>query len=387
MIKPEKLEMLAKTFRGLEDILAEEIEHIGGEEIEKGNRYVKFVGDLKLLYKANVYLRTALRILVPIEKTEINSQDDYYNFFRNINWENYLGLHHTFAIDSVIASDIFKNSLFASQRGKDAIVDYFRQKYHKRPSVHKSNPDILINVHLADKELTISLDSSGDSLHKRGYRREGVPAPINEVLAAAIVKLAVKDFKQPIIDPMCGSGTLAIEAAMMGRGMPPGMIRRSYCFQNWANYQPRLMREVYDEIEITDTRIKIFANDISEEAIEHARSNAMRANVNSFIRFSNKDFDEYKAKVKEGVVLINPPYGERLEIEDVEAFYASIGNRLKNHYVGYNAWIISSNVKGMKKIGLKPDRKIKLFNGSLECTLNQYVLFEGGLKGYKEKQD
>jgi putative N6-adenine-specific DNA methylase len=377
--------LVAKTFFGLEELLADEIREIGAKDVEIGRRMVSFKGDKEILYKANIYLRTGLRVLKTLHSFKINNQDDYYKFLRNIEWEKVLGLHHTFAIDSVVHSEIFSNSLFAAQRAKDAIVDSFRAKYHKRPLVDTQNPDVLINIHISDKRVDVALDSSGLPLNRRGYRVAEGPAPINQVLAAALIKLSGWDINTPFIDPMTGSGTFAIEAAMIARNMPPGMIRKDFCFQNWPDYDRKLYRKLLEEIELNDFRPTIIANDIDEGMIEIARQNASKANLASVIRFNNKAFEIYKPRVKEGTIIMNPPYGERLEKDEIQEFYEDIGDTLKERFQGFTAWIISSNMDAMKYIALKPSSKKKVFNGNLECVYAGFEMFTGSMKEYKTK--
>jgi putative N6-adenine-specific DNA methylase len=382
-----KFEMIAKTFSGLEPILAKELESIKAEKITIGRRMVSFVGDEECMYKANIYLRTAIRILKPIFSTKIKTQDEYYNFFRETEWEKYMGLHHTFVIDSVINTDVFNHSLYAAQRAKDGIVDRFKAKYFKRPNVDTENPDLVINVHFTGQQLNISLDSSGQPLSKRGYRVGEGAAPLNQVLAAAMILNSDWDPTTPFVDPMTGSGTLAIEAAMIARHIPPGLIRKEFAFKNWIGYNKALYKKIIDEVELNEIRPKIFANDISEEIIEIARINAQKALVSSYIRFSNKDIADYKPRAKDALVIINPPYGERLKPEQIEKLYADIGSSLKFNFSGSQAWIISSNTEALKHIGLRPSKKMHLYNGSLDCTYARFDLFDGSLKEHKESSN
>lgn len=379
----DKFEMVAKTFFGLEPVLEEELIQLGAEKVEQGRRMVKFTGDKSMMYKANIFLRTALRILKTDYTFKIKTQDDYYQAITEIEWENHLGLHHTFAIDAVVNSEVFKNSLFAAQRAKDAIVDRFRKKYHKRPIVNIEEPDVLINIHINENEVHIGFDSSGASLHKRGYRVAEGMAPINPVLAAAMIKLSKWDFSSPFVDPMTGSGTLAIEAALMARNIPPGVVRNNFSFQNWPDYDKAIYRKLIEEVTIADIKPQIFANDISEQAIEMARQNALKANLTSFIRFSAKSFRVYKPRAEKGTIIINPPYGERLKEEKINSLYKELGDILKENYPQFSAWIISSNKDAMKHVGLKPSAKIKLYNGSLDCIFAGYELFTGSMKEFK----
>jgi putative N6-adenine-specific DNA methylase len=379
----QQFNLIAKTFFGLEDVLAAEIEKIGGENIEKGRRMVKYTGDLGILYKSNIYLRTALRVLKNVTSFKIGNQEDYYRFLLDFEWEKYLGLHHSFAIDAIVNSTIFNNSLFAAQRAKDALVDRFRKKYHKRPLVNTNTPDVLINLHISENTVNIAMDSSGVSLHRRGYREAEGPAPLNQVLAAAMIYLSDWKPETPFVDPMTGSGTLAIEAAMIARNIPPGMVRKDFCFQNWPDYDKKLYHQLMDEIELNDIKPKIFANDISEQSIEIARYNAQKANISSFIRFSNKSFKVFEPKTDYGTVIINPPYGERMKQDKIYSLYQEIGDVLKLVYTDYQAWIISSNKEAVKKIGLRPKTKINLYNGSLECLYSGFDLFQGTMKKFK----
>jgi putative N6-adenine-specific DNA methylase len=379
-----KFEMIAKTFAGLEPVLAKELELINAEKITIGRRMVSFFGNEECMYKANIYLRTALRILKPIYQAKINTPEEYYTFFREIEWEKHMGFHHTFAIDSVINSKLFNNSLYAAQRAKDGIVDRFRDKYNQRPSVDIKHPMVLINVHLSDDRINVSLDSSGEPLSKRGYRTADGGAPLNEVLAAAMILYSNWDPTTPFVDPMTGSGTLAIEAAMIAREMPPGLLRMNYAFQNWPDYNKVLYKKIIDNIELKEFRPKIYANDISQEYIEIARQNAQRALVSSFIHFSEQPISEYRPKAKEGTIIINPPYGERMKPSEIGELYSEIGTALKMNYSGFKAWLITSNKDAFKKIGLRHSSKMQLFNGGLPCIYVSYDIFDGALKDFKK---
>jgi putative N6-adenine-specific DNA methylase len=380
----EKYEMIAKTFSGLEPVLAKELEEIGAKNITPGRRMVSFIGDNKCMYKANIFLRTAMRVLKPIYSTTIKTQDDFYNYLRNIEWEKHMNLHHSFAIDSVINTKIFTNSLFTSQRSKDAIVDRFRDKYHKRPLVDTKEPKILINIHISGEQLNISLDSSGEPLNKRGYRSADGGAPLNEVLAAAMILYSDWDPVKPFVDPMTGSGTLAIEAAMIARNIPPGMLRKNYSFQNWPDYNKELYREIIEGIELNEIRPKIYANDILEDVVEIAKQNARNALVSSFIKFSNTPMAEYvPRRVNEATIILNPPYGERLKPGQIEELYSEIGTSLKNNFSGSTAWLITSNKEAFKKIGLRYKKRMELYNGGLLCWYAGFEMFDGSYKEFK----
>ena len=364
---------------GLEEVLAQELIEIGADEVQIGRRSVYFSGDIKLLYKSNYCLRTALRILVPIDSYKIYSVDDLYQRAKNFKWEDLFDCDQTFAIQSNVFSDLFDNSMYASLKLKDAIVDRFRYKLGNRPNVDSKNPDILINLHISNELCTISLDSSGESLHKRGYRVGQNEAPMSEVLAAGLLRLSDWDKKSELIDPMCGSGTIAIEAAMLANGIYPGKIRKNFCFKNWRNFDPELFKRMENEVEPVDkTPVKISASDILRRNIDIASKNADEAGVSSLIDFKVSDFKVLEPVSEKLFLLFNPPYGERLTPDDTN-FYSMIGERLKHHYTNATVWIISTS-QCLKSIGLRPSRKIPVLNGSLECSFRKYELYSGSKK-------
>jgi len=368
----------ATTLAGLEEVLAQELIELGADEVQMARRSVYFKGDLKLLYKANYCLRTALRILIPIDSYKIHTANDLYQRGRNFKWEELFGLKQTFAIQSTVFSDLFNNSMYASLKLKDAIADRFRYKFGERPNVDSDDPDVLINLHIGNGICTISLDSSGDSLHKRGYRTGRNDAPINEVLAAGLLRLSGWDRKSELIDPMCGSGTIAIEAAMLANGIFPGDIRRSFGFMNWLNFNADLFKQVESEAKEPVNPVKILASDISRRNIEMAVNNADAAGVSEFIDFKVADFKQLEVSSPNPFLLFNPPYGERISGEDTD-FYKMIGDRLKQHYTNATVWIISTP-QCLKTIGLHPSRKIPILNGSLDCTFRKYELYSGTKK-------
>lgn len=369
----------ATTLAGLEEVLAQELIEIGADEVQVARRSVYFSGDLKLLYKANYCLRTALRILQPIDSYKIFSADDLYQRGKNFKWEELFGVGQTFAVQSTVFSDLFNNSMFASLKLKDAIVDRFRYKFGERPSVDSKNPDIRINLHISNEFCTISLDSSGESLHKRGYRLDQNEAPMSEVLAAGLIRLSDWDRKSNLIDPMCGSGTIAIEAAMLANGIYPGSIRKNFSFRNWRNFNPEWFKQVEEEMQPTGVApVKISASDISRRNIGIAFRNAEAAGVLPLIDFKISDFKVLEPASENPFLLFNPPYGERLTPEDTN-FYSMIGERLKHHYTNATAWIISTH-QCLKSIGLRPSRKISILNGSLECSFRKYELYQGSKK-------
>jgi len=375
----KKLNITAKTMAGMEELLAHEIKKVGGENIVPGNRMVTFKGNKKVIYKANYQCRTALRILLPFTRFKIRSQEDFYRRARAIPWEKYLKADSTFAITKVIKHSVFTNSQFAVLKLKDAIVDRFREKQGTRPSIDLSVPDLSINLHMVDNQVTLSLDSSGDSLHKRGYRTATGPAPLNEVLAAGLVLLTGWDQGIDFYDPMCGSGTLLIEAGMIARNIPPGYYRKNYGFQHWKDYDHNLWKEVKmeAEAEINDKTPSITGFDISNKLVQIARQNIRNTGLDGLISVYKKDFFKLKPAAEEGLILMNPPYDIRLKEEDTEQFYKSIGDVLKNDFTGYTAYIFSGNLEALKKLGLRPSRRMVLYNGSIEARLARYDLYKG----------
>lgn len=375
----KKQSYTATTLAGLEEVLAQELIEIGADEVQIARRSVYFSGDQKLLYKANYCLRTALRILVPIDNYKIYSADDLYQRGKNFKWEELFGCDQTFAIQSTVFTDLFNNSMFASLKLKDAIVDRFRYKFGNRPSVDSKNPDVLINLHISNEVCTISLDSSGESLHKRGYRVGQNEAPMSEVLAAGLIRLSQWDCKSDFIDPMCGSGTIAIEAAMLANGIYPGKIRKDFGFKRWPDFNSELFKHMENEVlpEVKNP-IRIWASDISRRNVDIASKNATEAGVDSLIDFKVSDFKLLESTSENPFLLFNPPYGERMTPDDSN-FYSMIGERLKHHYTNATVWIISTP-QCLKSIGLRPSRKIPILNGSLECSFRKYELYSGSKK-------
>lgn len=369
---------MAKTASGLEQVLADEVKEIGGQNITLGNRAVFYEGDLKIIYKSNYFLRTALRVLKEIEFFRFKNVDQFYIKCKEIDWQNYFGLDQSFVIHSTVGnSKDFSNSMFASLKAKDAIADYFRGKSGKRPDVDTENPDVVIDLHIHGDTCIISLDSSGESLHKRGYRINQGEAPLNEVLAAGMIKLGGWDGESDFLDPMCGSGTLPIEAAMIAFNIPAGKFRKNYAFENWNDYDQLLFDEIKRSSVKKEFKHQIFASDISGSNLLNAQTNARRALVFNKIKFQVSDFKELKTDLKNGMIIINPPYGERMKERDLNELYAMIGERLKHQFAGNQAWILSSSIESFKYIGLKPDVRFDLFNGSLKCKFNNYKLFSG----------
>lgn len=387
-----KFEMVAKTFQGLEDVLAEELRNLGAEDVEPGRRMVSFNGTLETLYRANMCCRTALRILKPICKFTATNPETLYDRVKEFDWTSILTLDKTFSIDSVVYSDEFSHSRYVTYKVKDAIVDCFRDKYgaDKRPGVRLQDADIMINVHIAGERVTLSLDSSGESLHKRGWRVAQTEAPINEVLAAGIIlKTGWRGGDLPFVDPMCGSGTFLVEAAMIATGTMPGVYRRNFAFENWDDFDSELFEEIYnDDSNEKEFTGKIYGSDISPKAIDIARDNLKSAGMLQYVDLEIKPLSRWEEAPDDGlpgVLVTNPPYGERISVENMDAFYELIGRKLKFVFKGYHAWIIGYKKEYFDKIGLAPSVKEPIFNGNLECELREYIMFEGDLKSFKGK--
>lgn len=376
----EKFKLTAKTFTGLEPVLAKEIETLGGKNIEVGRRAVFYDGDQELLYKSNYFLRTALRILKEIAVFQFRDIDQFYLRCKEINWLKHFTVNQSFAISSTVSqSKEFRNSMFASLKVKDAIADHFREKKGTRPNVDTQNPEIFIHVHINKNNCILSLDSSGESLHKRGYRASQGKAPLSEVLAAGMILLSGWNGNTDFIDPMCGSGTLPIEAAMIAQNIPPGRFRKDYAFENWQGYNSQLFEKIKASHQTKLFTKKIYASDISRENVLTAQTNARRARVFSFIDFQTCNMKNMEVNSNNATIIINPPYGERLVEENMDLLYAMIGERLKHHFAGNTAWILTSSKEYLKNVGLKPGKKLTLYNGSLECTFAKYELFSGKL--------
>lgn len=380
----ENLKIQIKTFFGLEVILAEEIKKLGGRNVEIKNRAVNCEGDLGFLYKINYSARTALKIIIPILEFKAFNESKFYDKLFKFEWDEFMNVDQTFAIDSTVNSERFKHSQFMTFKMKDAIVDYFQNKYHKRPSIETKSPDIKFHLHIDRELVTISLDSSGDPLFKRGYRKEQGEAPINEVLASGMLQLAGWDGKGNFLDPMCGSGTLLIEAAMIALDLPAQIFRRRFAFQNWKNYDADLFSKIK---EVRVNRVKEFTGkivgyDIDARMLNAARTNVESAEMEDIIEVRKQNFFDSKKDLFPLLMVFNPPYDERISIND-DDFYKKIGDTFKTNYPNTLAWLISSDLEAVKKIGLRPSRKIKLFNGKLETRFLQYEMYEGTKKVHK----
>lgn len=379
------MELIAKTLAGLEGVLAQELRELGATDVEPVRRAVQFTGDLELLYRANYELRTAIRILLPIAAFQTRHPDSLYRRILKIDWSQYMGVNDTLAVDSFTHSPHFKHSKYAALKVKDAIVDQFRKKYGRRPNVDLTRPDLRINVHITNENCSVALDSSGDSLHKRGYRLEAVEAPINEVLAAGMILLSGWERNTHFIDPMCGSGTLPIEAGLYAWNIPPQIHRQQFGFMKWQNFDRNLWDQVVEtaNAQQIDFPCQILGYDQSFKASRIAQHNVEAAQMEGKVRIDRCSFEKLTPPEGKGILMMNPPYDERLEDTNINELYTTIGNQLKREFPGYEAWIISSNYQALKNIGLRPAKKIILFNGPLECKFQKFELYEGSRKNRK----
>jgi putative N6-adenine-specific DNA methylase len=377
--------LIAKTITGLEDVLAAELLKLGARDIEKLHRAVKFTGDAGTMYKANYCLHTALRVLVPVFQFHVTSEQDLYDKIKNMRWEDYIDADDTIAIDTVLATDLFNHSQYISQKAKDAIADRFREMSGVRPSVDLKNPVLRINLHINEDICSVAFDSSGESLHKRGYRDQTNLAPINEVLAAGLVKLTGWEGRRPLIDPMCGSGTILIEAALIAARIPPGYYRKEFGFMKWKKFMPFdevLWKTVCDAAvsRIDSSDVTILGGELSHHVARKARENIKIAKVDDMVQVRESDIRDFEPPAGGGVVIINPPYGERMDKDDLTQLYAAIGDSFKKRFAGFDCWLITSNKEALKHVGLRPSRKIPVFNGPLECRFVRYEMYQGTKK-------
>lgn len=375
--------MLAKTLYGFEPILAKELRNLGAIDVKEGVRSVTFYGDTGFMYKANLSLRTAIKILKPFKSFKVTSEEELYKEIYAISWENYMGASDSLAIDATIHSERFTHSKYIAQKTKDAIVDRFRDKFGKRPDVDLDYPTLRVNIHIEKDFCTVSLDSSGQSLHKRGYKTATNIAPINEVLAAGMLLLSGWEGQCDFLDPMCGSGTLLIEAAMIACNIPPNLNRKEFAFEKWKDWDEDLFEQIESSVlrKIKDFHFTIKGYDKAPSAVAKAKDNVINANLSEFITVEGQDFFKTEKTTERHLHMVfNPPYGERLNI-DMPVFYKAIGDTLKQSYPDTDAWFITSNLESIKHVGLRPSRKIKLFNGSLESKLLKYEIYPGSKKG------
>ena len=373
------MEIIAKTFQGLEEVLAEEIKNLGGTNVEILNRAVKYQGDTALLYKSNYLLRTALRVITPIRYDKVLNENQLYKSVYNFPWEEIFSLKESFSINPVVNSTIFRHSQYAALKAKDAIADRFRDKFDKRPNVNPVNAHIQIDLHIRENQMTIFLDSSGFSLHMRGYRMYPVEAPLNEVMAAGLILLSGWDKKTNFIDPMCGSGTLLIEAARMALNRPAHRADAPFSFKNWSNFDKLLWDSILQEAEeksLQTAPIQIIGSDKSLQALRAAETNVVEAGLAHFIKLEKRDLFAYK-EVPTGLWMTNPPYDERLKLEDDIAFYKQIGDWMKHNIAGSEMWVFSGNIEALKSVGLRPSKKIKLMNGPIEAGFHKFEIYEG----------
>lgn len=381
MIDLGNFKMQAKTFFGFESVLAEELKGLGAADVEVKNRLVEFKGDLGFLYKANYSLSTALRIMVPIHTFSVKNEHQLYDRFKRFPWENYLDVHQTFVIDATVHSQYFTHSHYAALKVKDAIVDRFQENFNQRPSIDKDFPDMVFNLHISHDKVTLSLDSSGESLHRRGYKTEHGLAPINEVLAAGLLKIAGWDGKGNLLDPMCGSGTFLTEAAIMAANIPPQIHRKSFAFEKWRDFDAVLFEKIKAtrHERIKEFNGKIVGYDIDTTSLRIADKNIANANLEDFIEIKYQDFFDSKKDLFPVLIVFNPPYNQRLE-SDNEVLYKQIGDTLKNNYPNTFAWFITSDLSAKKYVGLRPSKRVKIFNGKLECDFLHYDIYEGSKK-------
>ena len=382
----EEFELIAKTFQGLEEVLAKELVALGANNVQIGRRMVSFSGDKALMYKANFHLRTAVRILKPILHFKASDADQVYNVIKSIEWEKYLDANSTFSVDSVVYSDVFRHSKFVAYRVKDAIADYFNEKTGRRPSVRLNNPDLIFHIHIAQEDCTLAFDSSGESLHRRGYRVETGAAPINEVLAAGLIMLTGWNGECDFIDPMCGSGTLPIEAALIARNIAPGVYRQGYAFEKWRDFDSDLFRSIYEDDSCErEFNHKIYGYDVDGRMVACARKNIKSAMMGDIIEVECRDIKDFVQPENRAIMVVNPPYGERLVSDKLLQIYENLGSRLKHAFQGNEAWVISSSYDCFDKIGLKASARIPLYNGDLDCEFRKFELFQGKFKGFREE--
>lgn len=375
------MNFLAKTIDGLEQILQQEIIEIGGDNVQTLTRAVSFEGDLGLMYKVSMMSRTALKILVPITEVDIADEQHLYDEVHSLPWYKFFGLNNTFSVDATVSSEVFTHSKYISLKTKDAIVDKFRRKYKERPNVNPINPQFTINVHIRGNTMTLSMDCTGESLHRRGYRVQPIEAPLNEVLAAGLVLLSGWNGNATLWDPMCGSGTIAIEAARIALNIPPQSRHRTYQFQNWPNYDKELFYKVQEEVygkPLNNTMLDIRATDKSIQSINSAEINIKEAGLENYIRTERLDFFR-SPDVTNTTIIANPPYDQRLKVDDIEKFYKMIGDHLKQHCHDSEAWIFSGNIDAIKSVGLKPNQKYNMHNGPIESKFYKYETYSGSL--------
>ena len=381
-----EFELIAKTFMGLEPVLAQELTQLGANDVQIGRRMVSFTGDKEMMYRANFQLHTAIRILKPIKHFKAQSAEDVYNEIQKIDWSLYIPEGKTFSVDSVVYSEEFRNSRFVTYKVKDAIVDQFREKTGTRPNISISNPDIRLHIHIAEDKATLCLDSSGESLHRRGYRQESVEAPLNEVLAAGMILMSGWKGDTDFIDPMCGSGTLVIEAALIARNISPGVFRKEFAFEKWNDFDQDLFDMIYnDDSQEREFEHHIYGYDIDMKAVNTASMNVRAAGLSKDVTIAQQDFKDFTQPAEKSIIVMNPPYGERISTPNLLGTYKMIGERFKKAFTGNEAWVLSYREECFEQIGLKPSIKIPVYNGSLECEFRKYVMFDGKMKEFRSE--
>ncbi|MBX7180672.1 MAG: class I SAM-dependent RNA methyltransferase [Bacteroidia bacterium] len=386
-MEQENMKIIIRTFAGLEGVLAAEVLRLGGRNIKELVRAVQCEGDMGFVYKANFSLRTAINILVPIYEFKARDEDQFYKKLKEFAWDEIQDVDQTFVINPVLGNKaVFNHSLYLAQKTKDALADFFMEKYKKRPSVDKNRPAIYYSIHADDEKFSLALDSSGEILFKRGYRESALEAPLNEVLGAGLVMLSGWSLPRPLYNPMCGSGTIGIEAALMAANVPPGFFREEFAFQKWKKYDEALFDLISEKAleRIKDDYIKVWCSDHSKKAVSITKENIESAKVEDLVEIGLEDFFKSEPKLGPGTVIINPPYSQRMELEDEMEFYKEIGNTLKRNYAGCRAWVLTANLDAAKFIGLKPTWKYTVYNGSLECRFLGFELYDGSKKAAKK---
>ncbi len=376
------MKLIAKTLYGLENVLAEELKSLGAGDVNPVNRAVTFSGNKELLYRVNYCARTALSVLMHVADFRIRTKDDLYNGGLKVEWDRFMDADDTFSITPVINSPHFDHTGYAGLILKDAVADYFRKKYGRRPSVNRDDPSLLVNLHISNDLVTISADSSVIPLFKRGYRQEQAVAPLNEVLAAGILHMSGWNASTSLTDPMCGSGTITIEAGLIACEIPPGKFRTYFGFQKWKDFDEELFTAIRNDCDshIRTSPVRIYGSDISEQAVSQSKLNLSKAGLTETVSIELSDFRNLKCIDNQGFVFLNPPYGQRIKTDEIDALYSMIGTTLKHNFTGYTVWLITSNMESLKHVGLKPKEKYTLFNGALECLLLKYEMYQGSKK-------
>jgi putative N6-adenine-specific DNA methylase len=374
--------MIAKTLAGLEDVLATELEELGAGTVEKLTRGVSFTGDLEMLYKANLWCRTALKILKPVGGFRATHESVLYKNVADMPWEDFLGVDQTLAVEAVVLNSRLRHSHYAALKAKDAIVDRFRNKYGRRPNVNTVNPHVRVHLHISNDFCTVSLDSSGEVLYKRGYRKYSGLAPMNEVLAAGLILLSGWNKEGHFVDPMCGSATLPVEAALYACNIAPGRFRRQFAFERWPGVDDALWARIKEEADAArqDFGYEIIGADFSGFTLNRAKENLVSAGVDNVVRLKASHIEDFVPPYGRGVVVTNPPYGQRVKTDDLHRLYKTMGDTLKSRYNGYSAWVISADAEAVKHIGLHASKKLQVYNGELKCSYLRFDVYEGSKK-------